>query len=115
MTSSSRCVRLLKRASEYQRSRWYDSIRQPAWRSRRTGRPHRLKLPMASTTMVTFTPFARAFRQGVDELIGDAAGLEDVALHVHRPRRVANGLEHRGIELDAVREDVTRLPWCSAV
>jgi len=40
----------------YQRSRWYDSIRHPAARSRRTGRPHRLKLPIASTTIVTLTP-----------------------------------------------------------
>ena len=28
-----------------------DSMRHPAFRRRRTGRPHRLKLPIASTTM----------------------------------------------------------------
>ena len=44
------------RCNEYQRNAWYDSMRQPAARSRATGRPRSVRLPIASTTIVTFTP-----------------------------------------------------------
>src|SRR5207247_7719747 len=44
--------------------------------------------------------------QRVDELLADLALLEDVALHVDRLARAADGVEHRRIERVPVREDL---------
>ena len=106
-TSSSRCVRLLMRCSEYQRSAWYDI--DPAARPRaaaRPGGPTASRLPMASTTIVTLTPLRARSAQRVDELDRPiCAVLEDVALHVDGARRAADRVEHRRVERRAVGED----------
>ena len=48
----------------------------------------------------------RALRQRVDELVADAAWLEDVALDIHRYLGGANGGQHRRVERHAVGQDV---------
>src|SRR5262249_2589064 len=109
-TRSSRWVRLLRRARLYQGSRWYGSTRAPP-RGARVGRAvegaeaadrvHDERHAHAG---------AGALRQRLDELIGDTAGPEDVALHVDRLARRPDGVEHCWIERRAVGQDVDAIP-----
>ncbi len=102
--SSSRCVRLSEPAADTTSTPLYRATLPPASSSGRRNESLAVTLPKASSSYVDLDSGARPLGQGFHIPASDVALVEDVGFETHAAARLADGLEHRRIEILAIGE-----------